>query len=195
MAEKWERQEGESAKQYAYFKTFLDLGALRTIPKVQEKCSKSASYLSKLSVQNNWIARADAYDRYIDEITRKENIEAIKKANKENIQLAQAIKFVAGKKAKLLIDKIKAAGDDMESLNEVINEISWNVLPQLANMAVEIERKAYGMKSVAISIKKISIGDNSGIDDIEVSISLKKAALREKLMPIEDKTSPQKDNA
>lgn len=192
MAEKWERQEGESAKQYAYFKTFLDLGALRTIPKVQEKCSKSASYLSKLSVQNNWIARADAYDRYIDEITRKENIEAIKKTNKENIQLAQAIKFVVGKKAKLLIDKIKAAGENTEGLNEVINEISWNVLPQLANMAVEIERKAYGMNE---EILKISIGDNSGIDDIEVSISLKKAALREKLMPIEDKTNPQEDNA
>ena len=80
----------------------------------------------------------------------------------------------------------------MESLNEVINEISWNVLPQLANMAVEIERKAYGMNE---EILKISIGDNSGIDDIEVSISLKKAALREKLMPIEDKNNPQKDNA
>ena len=192
MAEKWERQEGESAKQYAYFKMFLDLGALRTIPKVQEKTNKSLTYLNTLSSRNNWIARADAYDRYIDEITRKENIEAIKKTNKENIQLAQAIKFVVGKKAKLLIDKIKAAGDDMESLNKVINEISWNVLPQLANMAVDIERKAYGMNE---EILKISIGDNSGIDDIEVSISLKKAALREKLMPIEDKNSPQKDNA
>lgn len=192
MAEKWERQEGESAKQYAYFKTFLGLGALRTIPKVQEKCSKSASYLSKLSVQNNWIARADAYDRYIDEITRKENIEAIKKNNKENIQLAQAIKFVVGKKAKLLIDKIKAAGDDTKSLDQVINEISWNVFPQLANMAIDIERKAYGMND---ELLKISLGENSGIDDVEVSISLKKAALREKLMPIEDKNNPQKDNA
>ncbi|QUY18360.1 hypothetical protein GWP40_08565 [Treponema vincentii] len=192
MAEKWERQEGESAKQYAYFKMFLDLGALRTIPKVQEKTNKSLTYLNTLSSRNNWIARADAYDRYIDEITRKENIEAIKKTNKENIQLAQAIKFVVGKKAKLLIDKIKAAGENTESLNEVINEISWNVLPQLANMAVEIERKAYGMNE---EILKISIGDNSGIDDIEVSISLKKAALREKLMPIEDKNNPQKDNA
>ena len=191
MAEKWERREGESAKQYAYFKIFLDLGALRTIPKVQEKTNKSLTYLNTLSSRNNWIARADAYDRYIDEITRKENIEAIKKTNKENIQLAQAIKFVVGKKAKLLIDKIKAAGENTESLNEVINEISWNVLPQLANMAVDIERKAYGMNE---EILKISIGDNSGIDDIEVSISLKKAALREKLMPIEDKTNPQEDN-
>ena len=192
MAEQWERQEGESAKQYAYFKMFLDLGALRTIPKVQEKTNKSLTYLNTLSSRNNWIARADAYDRYIDEITRKENIEAIKKTNKENIQRAQAIKFVVGKKAKLLIDKIKAAGDDTKSLNEVINEIPWNVLPQLANMAVEIERKAYGMNE---EILKISIGDNSGIDDIEVSISLKKAALREKLMPIEDRTNPQEDNA
>ena len=192
MAEKWERQEGESAKQYEYFKTFLDLGALRTIPKVQEKTNKSLTYLNTLSSRNNWIARADAYDRYIDEITRKENIEAIKKNNKENIQLAQAIKFVVGKKAKLLIDKIKAAGDDTKSLNEVINEISWNVFPQLANMAVDIERKAYGMND---ELLKISIGDNSGIEDIEVSISLKKAALREKLMSIADKTTAQEPSA
>jgi hypothetical protein len=181
MAEKWERQEGESAKQYAYFKMFLDFGALRTIPKVQEKTNKSLTYLNTLSSRNNWIARADAYDRYIDEITRKENIEAIKKANKENIQLAQAIKFVAGKKAKLLIDKIKAAGDDTESLNEVINEISWNVLPQLANMAVEIERKAYGMND---EILKISLSDNSDDNDIEVNIAFKKKALTEKLAHI-----------
>ncbi|MGP1576123.1 MAG: hypothetical protein ACTTH7_01295 [Treponema sp.] len=188
MAEKWERQEDESAKQYAYFKTFLDLGALRTIPKVQEKCSKSASYLSKLSVQNNWLAHADAYDRYIDEITRKENIEAIKKTNKENIQFAQAIKFIVGKKAQLLINKIKDAGNDIDSLDEIINELSWSVLPQLANMAVDIERKAYGMNE---ELLKISIGDNSGSEDIEVSISLKKAALREKLMPIENNPTPQ----
>ncbi|MGP1594859.1 MAG: hypothetical protein ACTTH8_06405 [Treponema sp.] len=161
MAEKWEQQENESAKQYEYFKTFLDLGALRTIPKVQEKCSKSASYLSKLSVQNNWIARADAYDRYIDEITRLENIEAIKKANKENIQLAQAIKFIVGKKAQLLINKIKEAGSDPDSLAEVINELSWNILPQLANMAVEVERKAYGMND---EILCISLGNNAGSD-------------------------------
>ena len=192
MAEKWERQEGESAKQYEYFKTFLDLGALRTIPKVQEKTNKSLTYLNTLSSRNNWIARADAYDRYIDEITRKENIEAIKKTNKENIQLAQAIKFVVGKKAKLLIDKIKAAGDDTKSLDQVINEISWNVFPQLANMAVDIERKAYGMND---ELLKISIGDNSGIEDIEVSISLKKAALREKLMSIADKTTAQEPSA
>jgi len=192
MAEKWERQEGESAKQYAYFKTFLDLGALRTIPKVQEKTNKSLTYLNTLSSRNNWLSRADAYDRYIDEITRKENIEAIKKNNKENIQLAQAIKFVVGKKAKLLIDKIKAAGDDTKSLDQVINEISWNVFPQLANMAVDIERKAYGMND---ELLKISIGDNSGIEDIEVSISLKKAALREKLMSIADKTTAQEPSA
>jgi len=181
MAEKWDRQEKETAKQYEYFKTFLNLGALRTIPKVQEKHGKSLTYYQKLSSRNNWIARADAYDRYIDEIIRKENIEAIKKANKENIQLAQAIKFVAGKKAKLLIDKIKAAGDNIESLNEVINEISWNVLPQLANMAVDIERKAYGMND---EILKISLSDNSNDNDIEVNIAFKKKALAEKLASI-----------
>ncbi|MGP1455868.1 MAG: hypothetical protein ACTTJ7_08980 [Treponema sp.] len=190
MAEKWERQEGESARQYAYFLAYLDMGALRTILKVQEKTNKSLTYLNTLSSRNNWLARADAYDRYIDEITRKENIEAIKKANKENIQLAQAIKFIVGKKAQALISKIKDAGSDTESLAEVINELSWNVLPQLANMAVEIERKAYGMND---ELLKISVEEHSGMEDVEVNISLKKAALREKLMPVADKNSTQEN--
>jgi len=186
MTEKWDRQEKETPRQYDYFKTFLDLGALRSIPKVQQKCGKSATYLEKLSSRNNWIARADAYDRYIDEIIRKENIEAIKKANKENVQLAQAIKVVVGKKVQLLIDKIKDAGSDTESLAEVINELSWNVLPQLTNMAVEIERKAYGMND---EILKISLGDNAE-SDVELSISLKKKAISEKLQQIKETEVP-----
>lgn len=182
MTEKWERQEGESPLQYAYFLDYLDMGALRSIQKVRKKRGKSATYLEKLSSRNNWLARADAYDRYIDEIIRKENIEAIKKANKENIQLAQVIKFVAGKKAKLLIDKIKAAGDDIESLDAVINELSWNVLPQLVNMAVEIERKAYGMND---EILKISLENNAG-NDVELSLALKKKAISDKLTYVKE---------
>jgi len=182
MTEKWERKEKESAKQYEYFKVFLNLGALRSIQKVQQKCSKSASYLSKLSVQNNWLARADAYDRYIDEIIRKENIEAIKKTNKENIQLAQTIKFVVGKKVQFLISKIKDAGSDTDSLAEVINELSWNVLPQLMNMAVEIERKAYGMND---EILKISL-ENNAESDVELSLALKKKAISDKLTYVKE---------
>ena len=48
-------------------------------------------------------------------------------------------------------------------------------------MAVEIERKAYGMNE---EILKISIGDNSDDNDIEVNIAFKKKALTEKLAHI-----------
>lgn len=179
MGEQWERQENETALQYSYFLAYLDMGVLRTLSKVQENCNKSVSYLSKLSAKNNWTARADAYDRYIDEITRKENIEAIKKANKENIQLAQMIKYAVGKKTQSVVEKIKAA-KSTEELDEILAEINWNILPSLANTAVDIERKAYGMND---EILKVSIGDNSGIDDIEVSINIKKQSLSEKLKP------------
>lgn len=179
MAEQWIRKENETALQYSYFLTYLDMGVLRTIPKVQQKYNKSIAYFQKLSAKNNWTARADAYDRYIDEITRKENIEAIKKANKENIQLAQMIKYAAGKKAQSVIEKLKTARST-EELDEILAEINWNVLPNLVNTAVDIERKAYGMND---EILKVSIGGTDGIDDIEVSISLKKQSLSDKLNP------------
>lgn len=185
MAEQWERQRGESALQYAYFKTYLDMGVTRSIPKVREKCGKTAGYLEKLSARNNWVSRADAYDRYIDEISRKENIEAIKKANKENIQLAQAIKYAVGKKAQALIKKIKEAGST-EELDEILSEINWNVLPTLVNTAVEIERKAYGMNNEILNVSVESAGNT----DVDISIDIKKQALLEKLNAIKHETEP-----
>lgn len=185
MAEQWERQRGESALQYAYFKTYLDMGVTRTIAKVREKCGKTAGYFEKLSARNNWVSRADAYDRYIDEISRKENIEAIKKANKENIQLAQAIKYAVGKKAQALIKKIKEAGST-EELDEILSEINWNVLPTLANTAVEIERKAYGVNN---EILNVSVEGNENVD-VELSLNMKRKAIYDKLKSLELKTEP-----
>lgn len=42
--EQWERQENETALQYSYFKAYLDLGVLRTLPKVQQQYGKSIAY-------------------------------------------------------------------------------------------------------------------------------------------------------
>lgn len=185
MAEQWERQRGESALQYAYFKTYLDMGVTRTIAKVQQKTNKSLTYLNTLSSRNNWVSRADAYDRYIDEISRKENIEAIKKANKENIQLAQAIKYAVGKKAQALIKKIKEAGST-EELDEILSEINWNVLPTLVNTAVEIERKSYGVNN---EILNVSVEGNENVD-VELSLNMKRKAIYDKLKSLELKTEP-----
>lgn len=185
MAEQWERQRGESALQYAYFKTYLDMGVTRTIAKVQQKTNKSLTYLNTLSSRNNWVSRADAYDRYIDEISRKENIEAIKKANKENIQLAQAIKYAVGKKAQALIKKIKEAGST-EELDEILSEINWNVLPTLVNTAVEIERRSYGVNN---EILNVSVEGNENVD-VELSLNMKRKAIYDKLKSLELKTDP-----
>lgn len=190
MAEQWERQRGESALQYAYFKTYLDMGVTRTIAKVQQKTNKSLTYLNTLSSRNNWVSRADAYDRYIDEISRKENIEAIKKANKENIQLAQAIKYAVGKKAQALIKKIKEAGST-EELDEILSEINWNVLPTLVNTAVEIERKSYGVNNEILNVSVESAGNA----DVDISIDIKKQTLLEKLNAIKHEKEPPNEAA
>lgn len=190
MAEQWERQRGESALQYAYFKTYLDMGVTRTIAKVQQKTNKSLTYLNTLSSRNNWVSRADSFDRYIDEISRKENIEAIKKANKENIQLAQAIKYAVGKKAQALIKKIKEARST-EELDEILSEINWNVLPTLVNTAVEIERKSYGVNNEILNVSVESAGNA----DVDISIDIKKQALLEKLNAIKHEKDPPNEAA
>ncbi len=153
---------------------------MRTLETVQQNCNKSASYTSKLSTKNNWVARVDAYDRYIDEIKRKQNIEAIKKASEVNINIAQSIKFVGGAKVQAVAKQIQRAKGDMEAIAEIAQEIPWGVLSSLLNTAITVERQAYGVsdEDLTLTVK------GNGIDKIDIEI--KKKEVFEKLGVTED---------
>lgn len=66
----WDKQKNEPTASYALFNEYLELGPLRTIPKVREKVRKSKEFDSTPSLatlekkSSNWIwkKRAEAYD-------------------------------------------------------------------------------------------------------------------------------------
>ncbi len=165
----WERQPQETARQYEYFSFYRDSGALRSLEKVQEEYSKSESLIAKISSKNNWVARVDAYDRYIDEIKRKQNIEAIKKANEVNINIAQSIKFVGGAKVQAVAKRIQQAKGDPEAIAEIAQEVPWGVLSSLLNTAITVEKQAYGVSDEDLTLTVKS----NGIDKINIEIKKK----------------------
>lgn len=67
----WERQSDESVKAYEAFAVYRDLGINRRLDDVAAKLNKSTTIMGRWSSQFNWIARATAYDDYIDAEARK----------------------------------------------------------------------------------------------------------------------------
>lgn len=62
----WERGTNESARAYEAFVVYRDMGAARSLEKVQQKLDKSTTMLGRWSGEHNWQARVRAYDDYID---------------------------------------------------------------------------------------------------------------------------------
>ena len=96
----WERQDGETPKQYEAFcvyrdmKTIRDPNSKRSIRLVSEQLGKSEGLLERWSSANNWVERVDAWDmdqeRIAREIAQKEAMEEIRKMRKRH---AEAGKF------------------------------------------------------------------------------------------------------
>ena len=60
MKESWKRLKGESSKIYSYFCFYRDLGNSRTIEKVAEKFSKSATIMNRYSSKYDWVKKSEA---------------------------------------------------------------------------------------------------------------------------------------
>lgn len=58
----WERQDGESAKAFAAFLAYLQLGEKRSLRAVAQKLLKSYTLISRWSRTYQWVDRAAAYD-------------------------------------------------------------------------------------------------------------------------------------
>jgi len=95
MAELWEKQPGETAKAFAAFQIYRDMGAYRTIDKTAQALNKRLGYrttLGKWSSGYSWVARCEAYDLHLDELRRRaveEEIQAMVKRQTKNAMFMQ----------------------------------------------------------------------------------------------------------
>lgn len=67
MAElhQWDIQPGESAKAYAAFACYRDLGEDRSLLATGERLKKHPDFLAKWSSRHRWVARAKAFDTHV----------------------------------------------------------------------------------------------------------------------------------
>jgi hypothetical protein len=75
MSDAWERAKGESAKAYAAFCVYRDLGSERSLRKManEGECGANVGQLERWSSRWKWVNRAAAYDDELDRQTRRVN--------------------------------------------------------------------------------------------------------------------------
>ena len=86
----WERQDGETPKQFEAFVVYRDMGENRSLVKVAGVLGKSEQLMSRWSSANRWVERVTAWDDEQDRILRQEQIKDIKKMRKRHADLAYA---------------------------------------------------------------------------------------------------------
>lgn len=126
--EPWERQNGETAKAYAAFCAYRDLGPDRSIRKAGEMLGKNQTTLEQWSAKNSWGERAAKWDDEQDRIARQEQLAEIKRMRKRHADLATA----------MLVKAAKA----LQRLPE--DEIGGGTISKMVETASKLERISRG---------------------------------------------------
>jgi hypothetical protein len=150
----WTRQKGERSKAYSLFCIYRDDGINRSLEKVKKKYCKteedtiSISYIMKLSANNDWVERAEAYDDYLEEKTRLENEAEITKMNERHAK-----------------DALEIQNKSLESLR--------NRLPLADTKASPEARRNSTVKSWEVGVKNERLARGMATDKIEQSGTIK----------------------
>lgn len=124
----WERQPGETPKQWEAFSLYRDMGADRSIQKVADALGKTKPNLGVWSKANHWVDRVTAWDAEVDRLNRLQQIKDIKKMRKNHATIASAM-------------IVKAA----QALNQIpVDEIKASDVSKMVDVASKLERISRG---------------------------------------------------
>lgn len=149
----WEKLPDETDKQYRAFLTYRDLGRKRTLRdaaadhygvdrKVFDPKGGKARVFERWSAQNKWVARSEAWDTYLQELTDSETEADIIAMKKRHAQIATA-----------------AQSKVVEALNAIdVSKMNLLQIAQVFDIAVKNERLARG---VPANVEAILTRDDS----------------------------------
>lgn len=161
-AKPWERQDGETSKQFEAFSVYRDMGEERSLTKVAQQLKKSTTLMGRWSGINNWVERCLAWDNEQDRLLRQQQLKDIKTMRKRHADIATAMLMKAAK-------GLKAIPDD---------EIKPQDVARMVDVASKLERISRGDVGdvieqrdggEAVSTVQIYIPDNGrdNVEDIE----------------------------
>lgn len=160
--EMYERQPGESAKAWAAFVLYRDMGDGRTLEKARTTLGKAKGYnrvLEEWSVKFGWRSRIETLDLEADRRAREAQFAAVEKAHKDMAMVAESLWKLAAKDLIKWHRKLAKAPDDQPLL-------SASDVCKLADAGMKLHR--------------LIVGEPTHIEDIhhEISVDDKRSAVR-----------------
>lgn len=133
MPEIWERLPNESSKAYAAFCIYRDLGSERSLDGVRRKLEEngkkvSIKFLGRWSSKYNWVARAQAYDDYLERKKREEKEKAILEMAERHARIAVAFQ-------QKIVERLRELDPD---------QLSPSDLAKWLDVATKLERLSRG---------------------------------------------------
>ncbi len=159
----WERRTDESAKAFAAFTVYRDLGPARSLERTREEMDRKRSYIHQLeewSSRFEWVRRAGAFDAEMD-AKRRESLKD------ETIEAAR-------RHAEAAAAALETAIKRLESLDP--DEICARDLPNWISTAIKLHRQAIGMEGETSAVR---VGSDLIIrfEEIEAEREIEKAEI------------------
>ena len=148
----WDRQPDETTHRFKQFRLYLDPGRARTLRKVAETLACHPRYIRAVSSAYRWVERAEAYDRYRDQLDEGVWIEERRKAAERDSKILDA---AMGKVAERLRELAGAALEVPEMI-------------RLLDVTMRHRRALYGDPTDVIAVtgpggQQLGSGDAAGL--------------------------------
>lgn len=164
--ELWERQPGETPKQWEAFALYRDMGAERSIQKVADELGKTKPNLGVWSKKNHWVERVTAWDAEVDRLNRLQQVKDIKKMRKNHATVASAMIVKAAQALnKIPIEEIKAS--DVSKMVDVASKLERISRGDVGEV-IENRDGGQAMNAVQIYLPENHRQDEDDFNDLKV---------------------------
>ena len=168
MSITYEQQPRESARAYAAFKTYLDMGPQRSLARVARHYGKSNTAMEKLSRKYGWPERVAARDAHLAELER----EAIERLACEKAvewwQLHEPARRQAWQEAEEAIAMVREA---RERWRKSARTVGFEGMARMLDLAFKLKQFAAGMPAEIKEVHNLHAGKVS----LEWEEAIKKA--------------------
>ncbi len=164
----FEQQPKESAKAFAAFREYLDLGHKRSLALVGEKLGKSEGLIERWASKFDWVARVRAHSAYLAELERAKIEELVTVKAVEWVKIHESVKREAWREAEETIVMVRKARAEWLAKGRLPG---WEGMARMLELAFKLKQFAAGMPS---EVKEVHTTFEGKLE-VEWEIALRKA--------------------
>ena len=136
MREPWERLTGESAKAYASFVLYRDMGPERSLRKLarEDECRAKVGQLERWSSKWRWVERCQKYEDHLEHQDRLQQEKERREMHKRHAKMGMLAQTLALRKLEKALNRIEQDEDGISAPDAA----------RILDVGVKVERQARG---------------------------------------------------